>query len=132
MTFITYGLTGHQLDAPIIFSALQLFNVIRNPLSGLSSAISVIMDGMSGMSTPILRGATFSDHPRENWGDAQGISLFVYMLTPCNQSLKSLRNPSILITTESNLSLFMETFSMTVFLGCLIQQPKRSGLLQLP
>ncbi|KAF8699270.1 Multidrug resistance-associated ABC transporter, partial [Rhizoctonia solani] len=30
--FITYALTGHDLNAAIIFSSLQLFNIIRTPL----------------------------------------------------------------------------------------------------
>ncbi|KAJ1304670.1 hypothetical protein OPQ81_005809 [Rhizoctonia solani] len=32
LSFITYSLTGHNLDAAIIFSSLQLFNIIRMPL----------------------------------------------------------------------------------------------------
>ncbi|KAG8710747.1 hypothetical protein FRC09_020949 [Ceratobasidium sp. 395] len=32
LSFITYALTGHELNAAIIFSSLQLFNIIRMPL----------------------------------------------------------------------------------------------------
>ncbi|KAK1229440.1 hypothetical protein PQX77_007488 [Marasmius sp. AFHP31] len=32
LSFITYALTGHELDVAIIFSSLQLFNIIRMPL----------------------------------------------------------------------------------------------------
>ncbi|KEP49841.1 multidrug resistance-associated ABC transporter [Rhizoctonia solani 123E] len=32
LSFITYALSGHDLDAAIIFSSLQLFNIIRMPL----------------------------------------------------------------------------------------------------
>lgn len=33
LTFVTYSLTGHDLDAATIFSSLQLFNAIRSPLT---------------------------------------------------------------------------------------------------
>ncbi|CUA66748.1 hypothetical protein RSOLAG22IIIB_00195 [Rhizoctonia solani] len=32
LSFITYALSGHELNAAIIFSSLQLFNIIRMPL----------------------------------------------------------------------------------------------------
>ncbi|KAL5631354.1 hypothetical protein ACGC1H_007018 [Rhizoctonia solani] len=32
LSFITYALSGHDLDAAVIFSSLQLFNIIRMPL----------------------------------------------------------------------------------------------------
>ncbi|KAB5591062.1 Oligomycin resistance ATP-dependent permease YOR1 [Ceratobasidium theobromae] len=32
LSFITYALTGHDLNAAVIFSSLQLFNIIRMPL----------------------------------------------------------------------------------------------------
>ncbi|KAG2004853.1 ATP-binding cassette transporter [Coprinopsis cinerea AmutBmut pab1-1] len=46
LSFITYSLTGHELDVATIFTALQLFNIIRIPLlvfplvmSSLASAL---------------------------------------------------------------------------------------------
>jgi ATP-binding cassette subfamily C (CFTR/MRP) protein 1 len=38
VTFVTYYLTGHKLDASKIFAALQLFNVLQTPLSMLPLA----------------------------------------------------------------------------------------------
>ncbi|ODN79695.1 hypothetical protein L202_03623 [Cryptococcus amylolentus CBS 6039] len=40
MTYITYSLSGHDLDAAIIFSSLQYFNVMRTPLTMLPRIIS--------------------------------------------------------------------------------------------
>ena len=55
MTFVTYGLTGHTLDAPIIFSSLQLFNVLRNPIVQLPMTLSSLMDAMAGIRTSSYR-----------------------------------------------------------------------------
>ncbi|KAL8287285.1 hypothetical protein RQP46_003737 [Phenoliferia psychrophenolica] len=44
LTFVTYSLTGHSLDAPTIFASLQLFNVIRQPLTSLPKALAVTSD----------------------------------------------------------------------------------------
>lgn len=41
---ITYAATGNDLNVPIIFSSLQLFNVIRAPLSFLPTALSSLSD----------------------------------------------------------------------------------------
>lgn len=40
LSFITYSLTGHDLNIPTIFAALQLFNLIRLPLLMLPVALS--------------------------------------------------------------------------------------------
>ncbi|KAM0755919.1 ATP-dependent bile acid permease [Meredithblackwellia eburnea MCA 4105] len=44
LSFITYSLSGHKLDAPTIFASLQLFNVIRQPLMMLPMAWTVSSD----------------------------------------------------------------------------------------
>ncbi|KAL7425014.1 hypothetical protein Q5752_000701 [Cryptotrichosporon argae] len=44
LTFITYGLTGHTLDAATIFSALQYFNVLQTPISYLPIALTGLSD----------------------------------------------------------------------------------------
>ncbi len=44
VTFITYGLSGHQLDAAIIFSGLQYFNVLKQPISFLPMAFTAVSD----------------------------------------------------------------------------------------
>ncbi|TFK23813.1 ATP-dependent bile acid permease [Coprinopsis marcescibilis] len=50
LSFITYALSGHDLDVAIIFSALQLFNIIRIPmiffpfvLASLSQALVAVI-----------------------------------------------------------------------------------------
>ncbi|GFG20964.1 multidrug resistance-associated protein 1 [Aspergillus udagawae] len=49
LAYITYSLTGHSLDAAIIFSFLALFNCLRNPLNWLPIAISQSADAWSSM-----------------------------------------------------------------------------------
>ena len=49
LSFITYSLAGNQLDAAIIFSTLQLFNVIRQPLTMLPMAFTVCSDAYVGI-----------------------------------------------------------------------------------
>jgi len=49
VAFITYSLTGHPLNAAIIFSALQQFNIIKYPLQNLPNSLSAVLDSMSGM-----------------------------------------------------------------------------------
>lgn len=44
LSFITYSLSGHDLNAAIIFSSLQLFNVIRQPLTQLPMAFTMCTD----------------------------------------------------------------------------------------
>lgn len=44
LTFITYGLSGHPLNASIIFSGLQYFNVLRQPITFLPMAFTAVSD----------------------------------------------------------------------------------------
>ncbi|CAD6567059.1 MAG: hypothetical protein TREMPRED_003289 [Tremellales sp. Tagirdzhanova-0007] len=44
LTFITYGLSGHPLNAAIIFSGLQYFNVLKQPISFLPLAFTAVTD----------------------------------------------------------------------------------------
>ncbi|KAF9527181.1 ATP-dependent bile acid permease [Crepidotus variabilis] len=46
LTFIAYSLTGHDLNIAIIFTALQLFNVIRIPLVMLPLVLSSLSDAL--------------------------------------------------------------------------------------
>ena len=52
MTFITYGLTGHDLSAGNIFAALQLFNIIKYPLQQMGMQLSAVMDCLSALGKP--------------------------------------------------------------------------------
>ncbi|WVQ83250.1 hypothetical protein IAT38_005389 [Cryptococcus sp. DSM 104549] len=49
LTFITYALSGHQLDAAIIFTSLQYFNVLKLPITFLPQVMSAIAEGMVGL-----------------------------------------------------------------------------------
>jgi ATP-binding cassette subfamily C (CFTR/MRP) protein 1 len=49
LSFITYSLSGHELDAATIFSSLQLFNVIRQPLVMLPMALTVTSDAYAAL-----------------------------------------------------------------------------------
>ncbi|CDZ96790.1 Multidrug resistance-associated protein/mitoxantrone resistance protein, ABC superfamily [Phaffia rhodozyma] len=49
MSFITYSLSGHELNAAVIFSALQAFNNIRAPLLILPLAIQAMSDAYVGL-----------------------------------------------------------------------------------
>ena len=44
LTFITYGLSKHTLNAAIIFSGMQYFNVLRQPISFLPVAFTAVSD----------------------------------------------------------------------------------------
>ncbi|KAJ9110598.1 hypothetical protein QFC22_006716, partial [Naganishia vaughanmartiniae] len=44
LSFIVYSLTGHELHAATIFSALQLFNIIQAPMSELPMVITALAD----------------------------------------------------------------------------------------
>ncbi|KZT33501.1 multidrug resistance-associated ABC transporter [Sistotremastrum suecicum HHB10207 ss-3] len=44
LSFITYALTGHTLTAGVIFSSLQLFNIIRMPLAFIPMVFSQCSD----------------------------------------------------------------------------------------
>ncbi|CAG7850245.1 Canalicular multispecific organic anion transporter 1 AltName: Full=ATP-binding cassette sub-family C member 2; AltName: Full=Canalicular multidrug resistance protein; AltName: Full=Multidrug resistance-associated protein 2 [Serendipita indica DSM 11827] len=46
LAFITYSLTGHPLDPAIIFSSLQMLNVLRMPLIMLPFIFSLSADGL--------------------------------------------------------------------------------------
>ncbi|KAG5647497.1 hypothetical protein DXG03_009434 [Asterophora parasitica] len=44
MSFITYSLTGHQLDVATIFTCLQLFNIVRVPMLVFPLILSTLAD----------------------------------------------------------------------------------------
>nr|XP_018260210.1 uncharacterized protein I303_07127 [Kwoniella dejecticola CBS 10117]OBR82368.1 hypothetical protein I303_07127 [Kwoniella dejecticola CBS 10117] len=44
LTFVTYGLTGHELTASVIFSGLQWFSVIRVPITLLPMTLAAVGD----------------------------------------------------------------------------------------
>ncbi|GJJ74211.1 ATP-binding cassette, subfamily C (CFTR/MRP), member 1 [Entomortierella parvispora] len=46
LTFVTYSLTGHELNAAIIFSSLSLFNIMRMPLMIFPQVVSGMVDAM--------------------------------------------------------------------------------------
>jgi ATP-binding cassette subfamily C (CFTR/MRP) protein 1 len=50
LTFITYGLSGHPLNPANIFSALQYFNVLRQPITFLPLAFTAVSDAAVAVS----------------------------------------------------------------------------------
>lgn len=44
LSFITYGLSGHELEPAVIFSAFQLFNIIQTPLQNLPASFANLTD----------------------------------------------------------------------------------------
>ncbi|KAI0674258.1 multidrug resistance-associated ABC transporter [Trametes maxima] len=46
LSFITYALTNHNLDVALIFSSLQLFNIIRAPLAYLPLVLASSTDAL--------------------------------------------------------------------------------------
>lgn len=42
VTFITYDLTGHTLDAATIFTGLQFFNVLKTPIAFLPMCFTAV------------------------------------------------------------------------------------------
>jgi hypothetical protein len=46
VTFVVYSLTGNVLNPAIIFSALQFFNVLRQPISQLPMIIAAVIDAV--------------------------------------------------------------------------------------
>ncbi|KAH8103346.1 multidrug resistance-associated ABC transporter [Cristinia sonorae] len=46
LSFITYSLSGHELDVAIIFTSLQYFNIIRIPLVFLPLVIASVTDAI--------------------------------------------------------------------------------------
>ncbi|RSH93382.1 hypothetical protein EHS25_007738 [Saitozyma podzolica] len=49
MTFVTYRLSGHTLEASKIFTALQFFNVLQNPISFLPQILAALTDALSAI-----------------------------------------------------------------------------------
>jgi hypothetical protein len=49
VTFITYRLSGHTLEAGKIFTALQFFNVLQNPISFLPQILAALTDALSAI-----------------------------------------------------------------------------------
>ena len=47
LTFVTYSLSGHNLDAATIFSSLQLFNTIKDPICCQPGQIALQPQGSS-------------------------------------------------------------------------------------
>ncbi|KAH9950728.1 multidrug resistance-associated ABC transporter [Amylocystis lapponica] len=46
LSFITYGLTGHDLNVAVIFTSLQFFNIIRTPLMFLPMVMAAATDAV--------------------------------------------------------------------------------------
>ncbi|KAJ2916152.1 hypothetical protein MD484_g4261, partial [Candolleomyces efflorescens] len=46
LSFITYALTGHDLNVAVVFTCLQLFNIIRMPLVFLPFVLSALSDAI--------------------------------------------------------------------------------------
>jgi ATP-binding cassette subfamily C (CFTR/MRP) protein 1 len=86
LTFVTYSLSGHELNAAIIFTSLQAFNNIRTPLMLLPLALQSVSDAYVGLQriskvllaeeidnpVPVLRGAKYavSSHADYSWETA--------------------------------------------------------------
>jgi len=76
---ITYAATGNDLNVPVIFSSLQLFNVIRAPLSFLPTALSGLSDVVVALkrisdflSAEELVELLLIDHEAKNGVEAEG------------------------------------------------------------
>ncbi|KAG8929770.1 hypothetical protein FRC02_005083 [Tulasnella sp. 418] len=50
LSFVTYSLTGHELDPGIIFSSLALFHILRLPLTVIPIALGAITDASNAIS----------------------------------------------------------------------------------
>ncbi|KAJ7753347.1 multidrug resistance-associated ABC transporter [Mycena maculata] len=63
LSFVTYSLSGHTLSVPVIFSALQLFAVIRPPLIMLPLALNNCSDALVSLKriSAFLRAEELSD-----------------------------------------------------------------------
>ncbi|WVQ66384.1 uncharacterized protein L199_004564 [Kwoniella botswanensis] len=48
-TFIVYALMGHKLDAAIIFSSLQYFNNLKNPISYIPQVLTTLSQATTGI-----------------------------------------------------------------------------------
>jgi ATP-binding cassette subfamily C (CFTR/MRP) protein 1 len=51
VSFVTYSLTGHDLDAATIFTALQYFNILETPISFLPMILTALADANSAVRT---------------------------------------------------------------------------------
>ena len=49
VTFVTYSLSGHDLNPAIIFSGLQYFNIIKTPITFLPLALTATTDAIVGI-----------------------------------------------------------------------------------
>ncbi|WVQ95732.1 hypothetical protein IAU59_002831 [Kwoniella sp. CBS 9459] len=49
LTFVAYGLSGHELNAASIFSGLQYFNVLKVPISFLPMCFTAVSDALVGI-----------------------------------------------------------------------------------
>ncbi|KZW01126.1 hypothetical protein EXIGLDRAFT_719505 [Exidia glandulosa HHB12029] len=49
LTFVTYSLTGHDLTPATIFSALQLFTILRMPMLMFPAAISILAQSFASL-----------------------------------------------------------------------------------
>lgn len=49
VSFVTYALSGHTLDSAVIFSALQFFNVLRQPIAFLPMILSSLSDSVAAI-----------------------------------------------------------------------------------
>ena len=49
VTFVTYSLSGHDLNPAIIFSGLQYFNIIKTPITFLPLALTATTDAVVGI-----------------------------------------------------------------------------------
>ncbi|KZT61359.1 ABC protein [Calocera cornea HHB12733] len=49
LAFVTYSLTGHDLDPAIIFTSMSLFQLLRQPLMFLPRALSAITDASNAL-----------------------------------------------------------------------------------
>jgi len=49
VTFVTYSLSGHDLNPAIIFTGLQYFNIIKTPITFLPLALTATTDAVVGI-----------------------------------------------------------------------------------
>ncbi|EJU01052.1 ABC protein [Dacryopinax primogenitus] len=59
LAFVTYSLTGHDLDPAIIFACMSLFQLLRQPLMFLPRALSAITDASNALER--LRGVFMAE-----------------------------------------------------------------------
>ncbi|KAL1732291.1 P-loop containing nucleoside triphosphate hydrolase protein [Schizophyllum commune] len=63
LAFVTYGLTGHAMNAANIFSSLTLFQLLRMPLMMLPMSLSTIADATNAVNrlTDVFTAETFGE-----------------------------------------------------------------------